>query len=889
VKSDGGSERCRGEAGLTLIELLIVMVILPIVIGAAGTALITSFRNSNSVQSRISQSHDSQITSTYFVRDVQSSTMITTSSSPICGPAATQVLGVEWPGPSAQGTVAVSYVTTTIGTPPSPVLQRWYCPNAAEPTAFTTTTLAHDLGSGSASVVVSCSTYDARCSTDAGASAGVSALDISSVELDVTDELPPSGGTGFVEAVSPFPFSLTAVPRIFEAASAGSMVDAIPPLELLGTGTGACSSSITVNGVAALNTGALQFGGGTLTATGVYAATQNPNPVLPASAYSGEPITGPALTNPFQNLPEPAITGTTGPYGPIYQYTHGAWSPPLPGSWPAGVIPTFVFDNSHGPGTGPLIDTDIANHSLYSGIYVFTDGIGSGGVGNLSSDPGGVFLDDLGFDPISVGGTNALDLSALSLTPYAGIALLAPNVGATSEGYVTMTGNGAATVLDGAVVAPNANVTLKGAGDMDVLALIASQLSCTGAGNGVFGPKPSRVSLVPSEDPSRNGDTVTFTATVTPMIGGGTPTGTVTFLETPSGSSQTALCPAVALVGGSASCATNVLASSGAPYTIVAEYLSDNGADQNENSDPLTQYVPWETETSVANRSPGPIVSGQDVTFVATVTTSGGPSPIGNVMFQATSAGGTTKTLCTNQVVTNGTAKCKRDSLIAAGSLYSITASFIPTDPNVFLPSVSGSITQEVDRAATSTTLVSSLNPSAIGLPVIYTATVSITPPGDGDLHGNVTFSDGLTPITCQFGSHAFNGTTATCVVTYNDLSGNPHDISALYSGDANYEGSSSPVLTQVEDPLPTITGPTSADPYIGHTGTQTITVTGTNFQNGVTATASPPFTVTNVTYVDPDHVTVTLTDSGGGGTADLTITNPDKGAVTSPNSLVDG
>ena len=112
---------CTGEVGLSLIELLIVIVVLPLVIGAAVDAFITSFRTSNSVQSRISQSHDAEITSAYFVRDVQSVTLISTNPSPLCGTGAKQVLGVEWPGGLGPGQmVAVSYVTTLLGTAAGP-------------------------------------------------------------------------------------------------------------------------------------------------------------------------------------------------------------------------------------------------------------------------------------------------------------------------------------------------------------------------------------------------------------------------------------------------------------------------------------------------------------------------------------------------------------------------------------------------------------------------------------------------------------------------------------------------------------------------------------------------------------------------------------------------
>jgi hypothetical protein len=581
---------------------------------------------------------------------------------------------------------------------------------------------------------------------------------------------------------------------------------------------------------------------------------------------------GPPLTNPFQNLPKPPASGSNWMYGPIYEY-NGAWTPALPlGGWSPGVTPTFVFDG----GNGPLFATDAAHQSLYSGIYLF-----SGGVGTLTSDPGGVFLDDQEQGTVSLGGAATLDVAALPTTPYAGIAFFAPNATA-----ISMSSNGAGTVLDGAVIAPQATVNLAGAEEMDVLGLIASGLGCTGTGSGFFGPKPSSVSLSSSKDPSVNGDVVTFAATVAPTRGGGTPTGTLTFTATPSGSATPVTLCSGPLNGGSAVCQTSSLVSSGAPYRVTATYLTDNGAEQN-SSKSLTQYVPYITSTTVSG--PMAIVSGQQADFTATVSAEGA-SPVGEVTFTATPRGsGAPVTLCSTIAVSDGTAQCETSALLASVSPYTVTASFAG-DPDFFTAS-SASTSQVVALASTSVTLTSSMNPSVIGKSVTYTASITIVPPGSGTPSGSVMFLDGPNPINCAFGSSTFDGSKATCVVVYNDLSGSPHSITATYSGDGNFSNTISVVMMQVEDAPPIITSPTSGAPYTAHGGTQTITITGTNFQTGATVTLTGPFTIMSVTVVDGQHIAVTLADkgAGAGGTGDITVANPDGGTVTSLNSLVDG
>ena len=78
-----------------------------------------------------------------------------------------------------------------------------------------------------------------------------------------------------------------------------------------------------------------------------------------------------------------------------------------------------------------------------------------------------------------------------------------------------------------------------------------------------------------------------------------------------------------------------------------------------------------------------------------------------------------------------------------------------------------------------------------------YTATVAVTSPGTGTPSSSdtVTFKDGASTISCGSGSQAFDGTTATCVVTY--ASAGSHSVTAVFGGDANYGGSTSSALSE--------------------------------------------------------------------------------------------
>src|SRR5262249_51988640 len=115
---------------------------------------------------------------------------------------------------------------------------------------------------------------------------------------------------------------------------------------------------------------------------------------------------------------------------------------------------------------------------------------------------------------------------------------------------------------------------------------------------------------------------------------------------------------------------------------------------------------------------------------------------------------------------------------------HTLTASFAGTGG--FTDSTSAVVAVAVNPAATAVTLVSSVNPTATGRAVIFTATVAIVSPGTGTPTGTVTFQDGAVVL----GIVAV-GPGGTATLTTSFAAAGSHLITAVYSGDQNFVGSS--------------------------------------------------------------------------------------------------
>ena len=91
-----------GEDGFTLIELVIVVAVMPMVVGALAVGILSVFSLQSSVSNRLTDSDDAQITSINFSQDVQSAVLLTTASSPATPSACTP------PPPATPGSAVLS-------------------------------------------------------------------------------------------------------------------------------------------------------------------------------------------------------------------------------------------------------------------------------------------------------------------------------------------------------------------------------------------------------------------------------------------------------------------------------------------------------------------------------------------------------------------------------------------------------------------------------------------------------------------------------------------------------------------------------------------------------------------------------------------------------------
>ena len=284
--------------------------------------------------------------------------------------------------------------------------------------------------------------------------------------------------------------------------------------------------------------------------------------------------------------------------------------------------------------------------------------------------------------------------------------------------------------------------------------------------------KPSSAtSLITSLNPSALGQAVTFSATVKPASGTGTPTGTVTFNH-----GATVLGTGT-LSGGTATFTTSAL--TGGTHSITAVYSGDANF-AGSTSPILTQTVNKGTSSTSLTSSNISSNRGAAVTFTATVTSSATGTPTGTVTFQDGSSMLGTGTL-------SGGKATFATSGLGTGA-HSITAIY-GGDTN-FTGSTSAVLTQTIGKAASSSSVSSSSNPSVLGAAVTFTASVT-SPVGGAPPTGTVTFQDGAS----QIGTGMLSG--GTSAITTSALTAGAHSITAIYTGDTNFAGGTSPIFTQ--------------------------------------------------------------------------------------------
>ncbi len=371
--------------------------------------------------------------------------------------------------------------------------------------------------------------------------------------------------------------------------------------------------------------------------------------------------------------------------------------------------------------------------------------------------------------------------------------------GSTSVGSATLAGNSAQLTVSSLTVGTH-SITAMYAGNANLLPSTSVALSQTVNG------EATTTLATSSTNPSSFGQSITLSATIQPALGG-TATGTVTFLDgtstlgTSSVSSNTAQLSVSSLAVGA--------------HSITAKYSGDTNS-LSSTSSAFTQTVNQGAATTSVSSSLNPAALGQSVTFrVSVQATSGTPTGTVTLMDGSTSLGTTSLGGGIAQFTIGG---------LSLGS-HSIAATY-GGDAN-FAGSTSSVLTEVVNQAATTTSLSSSVNPSSYGQAVTFTA--SVLPSSGGSPSGSVRFLDG----TVQIGSAVLSSGIATFTTSATALNGGSHSITASYSGDTNFTGSNSSLLSQTVNSVATTTtlasnlNPSMAGQNVTFTATVSSSVSG--------------------------------------------------------------
>ncbi|GAA3368941.1 hypothetical protein GCM10017744_086980 [Streptomyces antimycoticus] len=576
----------------------------------------------------------------------------------------------------------------------------------------------------------------------------------------------------------------TAVTSSPDPSVTGQTVTLTATVSPLAPGAGTPTGTVTFNpgdGTPAITS---TLSGGTATATHAYTGAAG-SPYTVNATYNGDTnhtsstgtdtqtVNRAATTTTVASSPDPTLAGQT--------VTLTATVTPVgPGSGtPTGTV-TFTYGDGAPAATAPVT----GGVATVTHVYAGTSGSPYAVTATYNGDAG--YTSSTGTDTQTV--NRAASITAVASSPdpsvtgqtvtlTATVASVSPGAG-TPTGTVTFSfGDGTPTVtapLSGGTATTTHAYTTRTGSPFTVTATYngdTNYTTSTGTDTQTVGRAATTTAVVSAPDPSATGESVTLTATVASVSpGAGTPTGTVTFSFGDGTNNATAT-----LSGGVATVTHTYTTKAGSPFPITATYNGDTNFSASSGTDTQTLNAKTVTTTTVTS-IPDPSVVGQQVTISATVSSPTG-IPAGAVTF---SFGDGTNTAV--GILLNGIATVTHTYTTTTGSPFTITATYNGTDN---FATSSGTDTQTVNKAATTTSVVSSPNPSTVSDPVTVTATVSSVAPGTGRPTGTVTLA--ITERT----PHVVTLVNGTASATFNPLQKGTHTVTANYNGDVNYATSS--------------------------------------------------------------------------------------------------
>jgi parallel beta-helix repeat protein len=284
-------------------------------------------------------------------------------------------------------------------------------------------------------------------------------------------------------------------------------------------------------------------------------------------------------------------------------------------------------------------------------------------------------------------------------------------------------------------------------------------------------PQPP-IALTVSPNPAPGQSSVSLTATVTGNCH--TPTGVITFMD-----GNTVLGTASLNGGAVATFSTSFLFVG--THSLTAIYTGDFNFSPS-TSNIITEVITGPPTTTVLSVSPNLSLPFRPITMTVTVS-SAYTTPAGSITFMTGGA-----TLATATLAANGTASAAISTL-GAGT-YSITAVY--GGSTEYAASTSNVVLEIINGAPTTTSLISSPNPSSFGQTVTFTASVAAQQPGTTPT-GTVTFMDGA----ASFGTETLSA-AQNAQFSISSLAAGMHNITAVFNGSTNDAKSTSNLVVQV-------------------------------------------------------------------------------------------
>jgi len=475
---------------MTLIELLVTLLILPLVIGGLAFGLVAVFSLQSSVTGRITDSGDAQTLSASFSKDVQSAQRLTDYPTPTCG-TGVQLLALEWGSAPGGYLNYVSYDSLQNGSTTTYSLVRNLCSTAPSSTPSSTQTVATDLSATSASALptISCAPTASGCSTQAR-TAWVAASSVTQVTLPVTETQSVIAGSA-----TPFAFALSATPRAFTEAVNPTQLATFAPFSLLSTTSHTAltlgnNSVLSINVGTGVDNGALAIaspyaGAVSMSANSQLLATSiNTSDTGLNSVSAGSGTTYPSSENytnqigdPFASLTPPGdppsggSTVTCSPSGNVYTCPPGNYATDPGTTFTDGATVQFTPGGTFWFENGLTLSNNV-NVTFATGIYIFdsaTTALSTSNNTTVTGTSGVLFYIHTG--AVTFGNNATINLKGLAQYQYVAVWDVAAS-GLTNP--ITLGNNGTAGYGYGGVYAPNGQVILNNNGTVTAAFLVTS-------------------------------------------------------------------------------------------------------------------------------------------------------------------------------------------------------------------------------------------------------------------------------------------------------------------------------------------------------------------------------------------------------------------------------